>query len=92
MIVEVVDPFHIGSVEPENQAPVAVDGYRPEPLILSRQTMKAPACRIHILLGPGTIQRAQHQAKLASVMRLDSGRAARFEKTLDALVPEGLDH
>lgn len=53
--------------------------------------MKAPACHVHIFLGPGMIQRAQHHTKLAGVMRLDAGSIAGLEKTLDTLVPEGLD-
>ena len=88
MIIKVIDKLRVGSVETENQAPVAIDSHRPESPLFSRQTMKAPSCDVHILLRPGMIQRAQHQTELAGVMRLDARRIAGLEKTLDALVPE----
>ena len=54
--------------------------------------MEAPTRHVHIFLGPGMIKRAQHQAKLAGVMRLNSGGIAGLEEPLDAIVPKGPDH
>lgn len=54
--------------------------------------MKAPTRHVHIILGLCMIQRAQHQAKLAGVMWLNTGDIASLEKPLDAFMPKGLDH
>jgi hypothetical protein len=54
--------------------------------------MKTPTRHVHIFLGLGMIQRAQHQAKLTGVMWLNTGGIPSLEKPSDALMPKGLDH
>ena len=91
--VEAIAHQHgIFALERECQAPVAADIYRPMPSKLAVQGVQPPARRVHVLRGPGIVQRKKLLPEPLGMVRLDFCLGACPEELLDTLVPEALYH
>ena len=62
------------------------------PFQLAVQRMTFPAWPLHILKSNRIIQNIKLHSEACRVFRLDAGLRSRFKETLNALVPETLDH
>ena len=82
----------ISAFEGKNHAPVSIDAKRPMPFQVTFQRMQIPgSCRK--IFGPyRLIKSSQLQAQPGRVNRLNTSLASSLEKTLQAFMPEALDH
>jgi hypothetical protein len=92
VIVEVIHKHSVRSIEHEHYAPVAIDGDGPMTFQVALEGVQSPCWRREVFGLDRLIKSRQLKTHPCRVRNLNACLAAGFEKALQALVSEGLDH
>jgi len=91
VVVLVVHPVGIATVEREGDPPIAAHGDGPRALPRALQFMQIQAGEAHVARPGGYTQATQDQPQSVGVPGLDTGLASGGEEPLQTFVPKGLD-
>jgi hypothetical protein len=80
VVILVIDQDRIAILNPERQAPIAADRYRPAPSKPSRQRMKPPAWQIHVPWRLSPVQLRQLPRQPSRLHHLDAGLCSLLKK------------
>ena len=80
VVILVIDQDRIAILNPERQAPIAADHYRPAPSKPSRQRMKPPAWQIHVPWRLSPVQLRQLPRQPSRIHHLDAGLCSLLKK------------
>ena len=92
MVVLIIDKNRVLTLEPEGQAPIAIDPNRPMAGQVPGQGVELPSRRVHVFWAAGLVQLAQKSPELTCMVWLNAGFATRREEGLKPFMAKAFDH